>query len=517
VNRHPPAPGKPDRNRRFADAVLEYGVAHTEEPIAKRLRTQPPFDVDLIDEQPLVHRADGVVAGNRDQAAGGDERVARDGFARTIIAVDLVHSAHTDADEWRITTAVAIVPARPHRGDSHSGRLQSPQRTAQAIDHARGRQAVLVEQQNVITAPFAGAPDAEVLRGGEPEVVAVANHVAALRCEAGQIGAGVRGGRVVDQHQALDLRRDGVEQRLQGIRPGEIRHNDGADALRPAWFHRDRAAARGDLFLRNHGAARLARSRGVDCRYLTERMKAFETTRVSIAMATYNGERYIEAQVRSILKQLGGDDEVVIVDDASTDRTRERIAAFADPRIRLHVNDRNEGVMRSFGRALRMTSGSIIFLADQDDVWLPGKRAALAEALHDAAVAVSDAQVIDGEGAIIAPSFMALRGGFRAGLAATLIRNRYLGCAMAFRRELLEVALPIPAGVPMHDMWLGAVSGLVGRTVYIDRPLMQYRRHEANVSPWRHADPVRMLLWRWQLARNVVARSMAVRCRVGGR
>jgi glycosyltransferase involved in cell wall biosynthesis len=246
-------------------------------------------------------------------------------------------------------------------------------------------------------------------------------------------------------------------------------------------------------------------------------MKAFETTRVSIAMATYNGERYIEAQVRSILKQLGGDDEVVIVDDASTDRTRERIAAFADPRIRLHVNDRNEGVMRSFGRALRMTSGSIIFLADQDDVWLPGKRAALAEALHDAAVAVSDAQVIDGEGAIIAPSFMALRGGFRAGLAATLIRNRYLGCAMAFRRELLEVALPIPAGVPMHDMWLGAVSGLVGRTVYIDRPLMQYRRHEANVSPWRHADPVRMLLWRWQLARNVVARSMAVRCRVGGR
>lgn len=238
--------------------------------------------------------------------------------------------------------------------------------------------------------------------------------------------------------------------------------------------------------------------------------------RVSVAMATYNGERFVEAQLQSILDQLDRDDEIVIVDDASTDRTRERIAAFADPRIRLHVNGRNEGVFASFERALRMTSGGVIFLADQDDVWLPGKRAALSEALQgDAAVtvAISDAQVIDADGTVVAPSFMALRGGFRGGLVSTLIKNRYLGCAMAFRRQLLDVALPIPSGVPMHDMWLGAVSGLVGRTVYVDRPLMQYRRHSGNVSPSRRADLAQMLLWRWRLARNVAARALVVRRR----
>lgn len=238
--------------------------------------------------------------------------------------------------------------------------------------------------------------------------------------------------------------------------------------------------------------------------------------RVSVAMATYNGERFIDAQLESILGQLERHDEIVIVDDASTDRTRERVAAFGDPRIRLQVNDRNEGVLRSFERALRLTCGDAVFLADQDDVWLPGKRAALVEALDgDAAVmvAISDAQVIDADGAVVAPSFMALRGGFRSGVMATLVKNRYLGCAMAFKRCLLEVALPIPPDAPMHDMWLGAVSRLVGRTVYIDRPLMQYRRHAANVSPSHRADLAQMLAWRWRLARNVAARALAVRRR----
>lgn len=240
--------------------------------------------------------------------------------------------------------------------------------------------------------------------------------------------------------------------------------------------------------------------------------------RVSVAMATYNGERFVEAQLRSILRELDPDDEIMIVDDASTDRTRERIAAFADPRIRLHANDRNEGVFASFERALRMTSGGIVFLADQDDVWLPGKRVGLSEALRSddaVAVALSDAQVIDADGAVVAPSFMALRGGFRSGLASTLIRNRYLGCAMAFKRQLLNVALPIPPDVPMHDMWLGAVSRLVGQTVYVDRPLMQYRRHSANVSPSKRAGLAQMLVWRWRLARNVAARALAIRRRPG--
>jgi glycosyltransferase involved in cell wall biosynthesis len=231
--------------------------------------------------------------------------------------------------------------------------------------------------------------------------------------------------------------------------------------------------------------------------------------RVTVAMATFNGQRYLEAQLRSILGQLEPGDEIVIVDDASTDSTRSLVAALADPRVRVIVQTVNAGVRASFERALRAACGDLVFLADQDDVWLPGKRDALAAALQSGAIlALSDASVIDGEGREIERSFMARRGGFHGSFAATLVKNRFLGCAMAFRRELLEDILPIPADVPMHDMWIGALAALRGRVAYIDRPLMQYRRHGANVSPERRASIGQMLAWRWRLLSLVVARRL---------
>jgi hypothetical protein len=81
---------------------------------------------------------------------------------------------------------------------------------------------------------------------------------------------------------------------------------------------------------------------------------------------------------------------------------------------------------------------------------------------------------------------------------------------MAVRRQLLETALPFPADVPMHDMWLGAINTRVGGYVYIDQPLMQYRRHEGNVSPARPQSAAKMLQWRWRLLKNVLARSRAL-------
>jgi glycosyltransferase involved in cell wall biosynthesis len=229
--------------------------------------------------------------------------------------------------------------------------------------------------------------------------------------------------------------------------------------------------------------------------------------RATVAMATFNGARYLEPQLLSILSQLGPADEVVIVDDASTDNTRGVIAKIADPRVRVIAQTTNAGVRASFERAMRAVRGEYLFLADQDDVWLPGKRDALAAALQAGAIlALSDASVIDGEGREIESSFQARRGGFRGSVAATLVKNRYLGCSMAFRRELLEDILPIPAEVPMHDMWIGALAALRGRVAYIDRPLMQYRRHGANVSPEQRASIGQMLAWRWRLLSLLVAR-----------
>jgi glycosyltransferase involved in cell wall biosynthesis len=235
---------------------------------------------------------------------------------------------------------------------------------------------------------------------------------------------------------------------------------------------------------------------------------------VSVAMITYNGARFVEAQLRSILDQLRPDDELLVVDDASTDDTVARVRGARDPRIRLLLNPRNGGVRTTVERALRATTGDPIFLADQDDIWLPGKRAALSRALSADSAAigvVTDAQVIDAGGKVTEESFMRLRGGFRAGLRGALGRNCYLGCSMAVRRRLLDVALPLPQTIPMHDIWFGAVGALLDHWVYVDEPLIQYRRHEGNASPGRPAGIGQMLRWRTQLALALAVRWPTIR------
>jgi glycosyltransferase involved in cell wall biosynthesis len=226
-------------------------------------------------------------------------------------------------------------------------------------------------------------------------------------------------------------------------------------------------------------------------------------------MAVYNGMRYLNTQIDSILSELGVDDELVLIDDASDDGSREWLVSLKDVRIRLHLHDSNAGVRSTFEEGLRRARHDLVFLCDQDDVWLPGKRNAfIAEFDSDQRVliVISDAEVIDSNDRILASSFMATRGGFKGRLQHTLVRNRYLGCAMALRRELVNAALPIPASVPMHDMWLGAIGSVLGRVRYIDRPLIRYRRHGGNVSPSHRQPWPRMALWRTALFAAVCMR-----------
>ncbi|MDE6634762.1 MAG: glycosyltransferase, partial [Bacteroidaceae bacterium] len=94
---------------------------------------------------------------------------------------------------------------------------------------------------------------------------------------------------------------------------------------------------------------------------------------ISVCMASFNGERYIRQQIDSILQQLGDGDELVISDDGSCDATADIIRSYADRRLRFFCNPGPHGVTHNFQHALRQAQGDILFLADQDDVWLPGK------------------------------------------------------------------------------------------------------------------------------------------------
>jgi len=220
---------------------------------------------------------------------------------------------------------------------------------------------------------------------------------------------------------------------------------------------------------------------------------------VSIAMATHNGAEHLAPQLESVVEQLRPADELVIVDDCSSDRTMSMLEAVSHSGVRILRNERRSGILRTFERALATTCHDIVFLCDQDDIWLPGKRDAFVAAfLHDpdCTVVVSDAQVIDGQGKLISQSFMRDRGGFRPGLWATLYRNRLLGCSMALRRKVVNLAVPIPSYVPMHDMWLGLLGGAVGRVRYLPAAYLQYRRHGRNATRSQPSNLVNMLKWR---------------------
>lgn len=205
-------------------------------------------------------------------------------------------------------------------------------------------------------------------------------------------------------------------------------------------------------------------------------------------MATYNGSKYVETQLRSILSQISSDDEVVIVDDASTDSTCNIIGSLNDPRIRLLSNTRNSGPLVSFERALLEANGEFVFLSDQDDIWLPAKVSTILRAFVEnptATMVTADSSMIDENGTLLAPSYYATRGGFSPGVLQNIIRCRYQGCNMAFRRSLLSEFLPFPRGYFMlaHDLWIGMANSLAGnQTLYLDHPLLLYRRHQANFS-----------------------------------
>lgn len=239
------------------------------------------------------------------------------------------------------------------------------------------------------------------------------------------------------------------------------------------------------------------------------RMTGGPIVAVSVVMAVYNGRRFLAQQVESVVAQLQSHDELIVIDDASSDGSPEWLQRLGDSRVRIVRHPSNLGVLRSFEDGLRRARHDVVFLCDQDDVWLPGKRAAVvAEFERDPSVliVISDAEVIDANDTVVASSFMATRHGFKGGFRHTLIRNRYLGCAMAVRRELIDAALPIPTDVPMHDMWLGALGSLLGRVRYIAHPLIRYRRHDGNVSPSHRQGWSRMLRWRLSLLRTVVHR-----------
>ena len=199
-------------------------------------------------------------------------------------------------------------------------------------------------------------------------------------------------------------------------------------------------------------------------------------------MATFNGQEFIRKQVVSILSQLADDDELIVSDDHSTDDTVAILNEQHDNRIKISLNQGRSGPVGNFEQALRRASGDLIMLADQDDEWLPGKVDTVRVLLQSADLVLSDCCVVDEHKTVLHPSFFAHRHS-QPGFWYNLYKNSYVGCCMAFQREVLTYALPIPAGVHMHDWWLGLLVEAKGKTSFYPQPLILYVRHGGNASP----------------------------------
>ncbi len=205
---------------------------------------------------------------------------------------------------------------------------------------------------------------------------------------------------------------------------------------------------------------------------------------VSVVMSVYNGSKYLEEQIRSILNQTYRNLELVIIDDKSTDNSLDVITEIgqSDNRLRIFRNDVNVGFNQSFARGIELAEGELIAISDQDDIWLTGKVEQLVRGLGGGILIYSNSGLIDESGSEIA-------GGLddrimhvdNPGFKSFLEGNFITGHTCLFRKELKKFILPIPAGIQYYDWWMGFVASNVGKVIYLNQVLTRYRIHPESV------------------------------------
>jgi len=223
---------------------------------------------------------------------------------------------------------------------------------------------------------------------------------------------------------------------------------------------------------------------------------------VSVCLAAYNGAEFIGPQIESILAQLGADDELIIIDDASTDATVAVIKEFTAPQIRLIQHATNLGYVKTFQEALWAARGDYIFISDQDDVWLPGRVTAMSQALAEVQVVATNLSVLGREGGLRGPYGQA-DWRLRAADSTHHLRNiigiyagnrPYYGSAMAMRREALPLILPFARYMTeQYDLWIGIYANLARSIRHLEIRSVAHRYHGGNDTPNNPRFP--LLLW----------------------
>jgi len=229
--------------------------------------------------------------------------------------------------------------------------------------------------------------------------------------------------------------------------------------------------------------------------------------KISVCMATYNGEKFIKEQINSILNQLDENDEIIISDNGSNDNTVDVVKNFTDARIKLFIYKRNDtrshwnklyNITANFENAINKSCGDIIMFCDQDDIWEANKISTLKNDLTKKDCVFSNYCIIDEENNVICArkhTTNPLNNPIRV-----LLFPPFLGCTMAVKRSFLRYYLPFPQKLILHDIYIGLIAYLTNKIYFEKKVLTFYRRHNRNVTTASHGKTknnlFRIIAWR---------------------
>jgi glycosyltransferase involved in cell wall biosynthesis len=256
----------------------------------------------------------------------------------------------------------------------------------------------------------------------------------------------------------------------------------------------------------------------------TEKMAYMD--RIDILLATYNGEKYIDPLLQSIVDQTYSNWFLYARDDGSSDGTVDKLELFNKKypeKVKILPNNGHRcGIAGNFDILLRESTSNYIMLCDQDDVWLPDKIAISVDAVknielinvNNPILVHTDLYVVDKFLKRIAPSFVKYQGinaNYGKSLKKEMLENVVTGCAMIINRPLADLALPIPQKCKMHDWWIAMVAAAFGETKFISRSTIFYRQHGENdvgASRWSAISAIRRGFSPRKLHNNIVEQQL---------
>lgn len=204
---------------------------------------------------------------------------------------------------------------------------------------------------------------------------------------------------------------------------------------------------------------------------------------VSIALCTFNGDKFIEEQIQSLLAQSYNHFEIIICDDNSSDLTTDIILSYSkhEPKIKVFLNTSNLGFNKNFKKAISLCSGEFIAPCDQDDIWNPDKIDTLLNAIGEKDLCYADSELINETGVSIQKNISSFRRMYDGhNPLAFLLTNCVSGHSMLVRKELL-LSINIPDGL-YYDWWIAIAACSRNGITYVDKPLVKFRRHINSAS-----------------------------------